>query len=137
ISDFNNIEVYQVEKPRVGIVGEILVKFHPYANNQLIEIIEEEGGEAVVPDFIDFFLYGLYNRFFKVDQFGFPKLNAALGKIAISLIEHYRNPVRVALKKSGRFEAPLEIHQVADLASRFLSLATKWVKAGFSPGKWP
>ncbi len=134
ISDFNNIEVYQVEKPRVGIVGEILVKFHPYANNQLIEIIEEEGGEAVVPDFIDFFLYGLYNRFFKVDQFGFPKLNAALGKIAISLIEHYRNPVRVALKKSGRFEAPLEIHQVADLASRFLSLGNQmgegWLLTG-------
>ncbi|MFS8630231.1 MAG: 2-hydroxyacyl-CoA dehydratase, partial [Bacillales bacterium] len=134
IEDFKNIEVHQVEKPRVGIVGEILVKFHPYANNQLIEIIEQEGGEAVVPDFVDFFMYGLYNRFFKAEQLGFSKWFAAAGKIAINLIEHYRNPVRVALKESGRFAAPLEIHQIAELASKFLSLGNQmgegWLLTG-------
>jgi predicted nucleotide-binding protein (sugar kinase/HSP70/actin superfamily) len=56
IADFKNIEISAVKKPRVGVVGEILVKFHPYANNQLIVQIELEGGEAVLPDFIGFFL---------------------------------------------------------------------------------
>lgn len=134
IADFTNIEVYHVRKPRVGIVGEILVKFHPYANNQLIEIIEDEGGEAVVPDFIDFFLYGLHNRSFKAEHFGMSKINVGIGKIAIGFIEYYRNPIRTALEKSGRFEAPLEISQVGEKASRFLSLGNQmgegWLLTG-------
>ena len=39
-----------LRKPRVGIVGEILVKFHPAANNYLADLLESEGAEAVVPD---------------------------------------------------------------------------------------
>ena len=129
IEDFKNIEVHQVEKPRVGIVGEILVKFHPYANNQLIEIIEQEGGEAVVPDFVDFFMYGLYNRFFKAEQLGFSKWFAAAGKIAINLIEHYRNPVRVALKEAGVCRS-VEITKLPNWRQSSSVSATKWVKDG-------
>ena len=55
VKDFESISIYEdMVKPRVGIVGEILVKYHPNANNNLVNIIEEEGGEAVVPSFVDF-----------------------------------------------------------------------------------
>lgn len=134
IEDFKNIEVTNEKKPRVGIVGEILVKFHPYANNQVVKLIEEEGGEAVVPDFIDFFLYGLFNRKYKAEHFGFSNLNASIGKIALEFIEFYRNPIRKALQDSNRFEAPLEIQEVAEKASRFLSLGNQmgegWLLTG-------
>lgn len=135
IHDFKMVEVELTSKPRVGIVGEILVKFHPYANNQLIDIIEEEGGEAIVPDFIDFFLYGLHNRNFKADHFGMSKINAGIGKIAIEFIEYYRNPIRQALKASNRFEAPMEISQVAGKASRFLSLGNQMGEGWLLPGE--
>ena len=62
--------VTDIKKPRVGIVGEILVKFHPAANNHLVELLESEGAEAVVPDLIDFLLYCFYNTGFKADNLG-------------------------------------------------------------------
>ena len=135
IADFQKVEVLSVKKPKVGIVGEILVKFHPYANNQLVEIIENEGGEAVVPDFIDFILYGLHNREFKADHFGMSKLNASIGKLVIKAIEYYRNPIREELLESDRFEAPMEIAEIAEKASRFLSLGNQMGEGWLLPGE--
>ena len=57
-----------LKKPRVGVVGEILVKFLPAANNYLVETLEAEGAEAVVPDLLDFLLYCFYNQNFKVEK---------------------------------------------------------------------
>ena len=62
--------VIDIKKPRVGVVGEILVKFHPAANNHLVELLESEGAEAVVPDLMDFLLYCFYNTNFKADNLG-------------------------------------------------------------------
>ena len=55
------------KKPRVGVVGEILVKFLPAANNHLVDLLEAEGAEAVVPDLMDFLLYCFYNTNFKAE----------------------------------------------------------------------
>jgi predicted nucleotide-binding protein (sugar kinase/HSP70/actin superfamily) len=57
VNDFDSLEIVDVQKPRVGLVGEILVKFHPTANNDVVDVVEKEGAEAVMPDLIDFFLY--------------------------------------------------------------------------------
>lgn len=134
VADFKNVEVTPLNKPRVGIVGEILVKFHPYANNQLIDMIELEGGEAVVPDFIDFFLYCLNNREFNAAHLGKSKMEAAVGKVATRLIEYYRKPVRDALIASERFEAPTEFSMLANHSARFLSLGNQmgegWLLTG-------
>ena len=61
IHDFDNLPITDEKKPRVGIVGEILVKFLPAANNHLVDLLESEGAEAVMPDLIDFLLYCFYN----------------------------------------------------------------------------
>ena len=59
VKEFDEIPLLDIEKPKVGVVGEILVKYHPNANNDIVGIIESEGGEAVVPDLLDFFMYCL------------------------------------------------------------------------------
>ena len=41
------LPLLDIKKPRVGVDGEILVKHHPNANNDIVSIIESEGGEAV------------------------------------------------------------------------------------------
>ena len=51
-----------VVKPRVGVVGEILVKYMPLANNHLVDLLEREGAEAVVPDLMDFMKCWIYHR---------------------------------------------------------------------------
>ena len=76
IEDFDNLPMLDIQKPRVGIVGEILVKFLPAANNYLVELLEQEGAEAVVPDLLDFFLYCFYNSNFKAEKLGMKKATA-------------------------------------------------------------
>ena len=87
ISDFDNIEILDIKKPRVGVVGEILVKFLPAANNHLVDLLEAEGAEAVVPDLIDFMQYCFYNQNFKVSHLGFKKSKALLGNLGIKAVE--------------------------------------------------
>ena len=70
IADFDAIPITNEVKPRVGIVGEILVKFAPAANNYLVDLLESEGAEAVVPDLVDFMLYCFYNQIYKADYLG-------------------------------------------------------------------
>ena len=67
VKEFDELELVNIKKPKVGIVGEILVKFMPLANNFIVELLEEEGAEAVCPDLIDFFMYSLYNANFKAE----------------------------------------------------------------------
>ncbi|MFK5237127.1 activator of (R)-2-hydroxyglutaryl-CoA dehydratase, partial [Lactococcus lactis] len=73
VAEFDQIELLDIQKPRVGVVGEILVKYSKTANDDIVSIIEEEGGEAVVLDLIGFMNYSLYNQIWKADEIGFSK----------------------------------------------------------------
>lgn len=109
-------------KPRVGLVGEILVKFHPDANNHAVDVIESEGCEACVPGLLDFFLYSFRSGIWKVRHMGAPLLSAVVGHAAIGFLETVRGPVRAALRRSGLFAVPPRIEQLAAMARRVLSL---------------
>ncbi|MEN6326607.1 MAG: acyl-CoA dehydratase activase-related protein, partial [Syntrophomonas sp.] len=64
VKDFDKLEIASADKPRVGIVGEILVKYHPGANNNIVDVLENEGAEVIIPDMTDFFLYCGYDDIF-------------------------------------------------------------------------
>ena len=59
--EFASLDLEKEDRPKVGVVGEILINFHHEANNQAVAIVEAEGGQAVLPELTDFFLYFLYN----------------------------------------------------------------------------
>ena len=122
-------------KPRVGIVGEILVKFHPDANNQLIRVIEAEGCEAVPPNLLDFFLYCCYNAIWRAENMGAAKLKAFGSRIAISFLEGYRKPVHQALARHPRFRPLGSIYDLADLASQVLRLGHSTGEGWFLTGE--
>ena len=86
IRDFDNLPRKDIKKPRVGVVGEILVKFHPAANNHLVELLESEGAEAVVPDLTDFLLYCFYNTGFKADNLGMSQKSKKIGRLGINFL---------------------------------------------------
>lgn len=111
-------------KPKVGVVGEILVKFHPDANNDVIGVIEREGGEAVMPGLIDFLLYCFYNSNFKSSVLGKSPINAFFSNIAIHIIEKYRRCMKESLKKRPQFApyAPSHISELADSAKKIIQL---------------
>ena len=113
INDFDNIETLDIKKPRVGIVGEILVKFLPAANNHLAELLESEGAEAVVPDLLDFLLYCFYNQNFKVSHLGMKKSKATAGNLGIKALEWFRAPASKAFAESKHFDPPAHIEDLA------------------------
>lgn len=125
IHDFDNLELRDCVKPRVGIVGEILVKYHPTANNDIVKLLEREGAEVVVPDLTDFILYCAYNENFKYKYLSKAKLNKMVGDIAIRYIEFYRREMKVALKKSNRFSPPVNIKRLGKMVSPILSLGNQ------------
>ena len=124
VSRYEEIKTVNVKKPRVGIVGEILVKFHPGANNDCIRVVENEGGEAVMPGLLDFLLYCLYNTKFRRDNLGFSKKATSLSLLAISLLERYRNYACTALGKSAKYSRllPSDIENTAEGAKKILKL---------------
>ena len=108
-------------KPRVGVVGEILVKFHPTANNQVVDVIEREGCEAVVPGLVEFFLFGIVGRIFQKDPLGRSAKGAVGARAALQLLATMRKPMTDALKKSKRFEEPTDIFTLGEYAEQILS----------------
>lgn len=125
VKDFDNLKITKQIKPKVGIVGEILVKFHPTANNNLINLLENEGCEVFVPDFIGFLLYCCYNSNFKHKYLGGKTKTKVLSNTAISIIEFYRKDLKKALQKSSKFKAPSNIEQLAQYAEPFVSLGNQ------------
>jgi len=122
IKDFDSMPLKDITIPRVGVVGEILVKYHPTANNDIITLLENEGAEAVVPDLLDFILYSSFNANFKADYLGGSKKAKFAGNFAIRSIEMYRRHMRKALDKSQRFTSPVPIDKLAELAKPIVSL---------------
>lgn len=109
-------------KPRVGVVGEILVKFHPTANNEVVKVIEQEGCEADVPGLVDFFLFGTSNQINMKDELGTRATSRLTHNMGISLIEQLRRPINKLLKASERFEPYEDIFELASKAQEVLSL---------------
>ena len=124
-----------MKKPRVGIVGEILVKYMPLANNHLVDLLEREGAEAMVPDLMDFFNYSVYGLQYKAEYLGAKKSSAVLSKAAIKMIEGLRKPAIEALRQSRRFEAPISIYQIAEMTKPFLSLGNQYGEGWFLAGE--
>ena len=135
IHDFDNLERTNVHKPKVGIVGEILVKFSPTANNHIVELLESEGAEAVMPDLMDFLLYCFYNSNFKADNLGMKRSTAHLCNMAISLLEYMRKAARIALEKSTHFTPPSRIKELAVMANGFVSLGNQTGEGWFLTGE--
>ena len=135
INDFDNIETLDIKKPRVGIVGEILVKFLPAANNHLAELLESEGAEAVVPDLLDFLLYCFYNQNFKVSHLGMKKSKATAGNLGIKALEWFRAPASKAFAESKHFDPPAHIGDLAKMASEIVSLGNQTGEGWFLTGE--
>lgn len=134
VKDYDELPLTDEKKPKVGVVGEILVKYHPDANNNIVDIIEKEGGEAVVLDLIDFFMYSMYNKKFNYEKLSGTYKAYKLNQFGIALVEWFRKPMRKALRESKRFDEPSHIEHTAEEASQIASLGNQcgegWLLTG-------
>ncbi|MBR6652651.1 MAG: 2-hydroxyacyl-CoA dehydratase, partial [Anaerotignum sp.] len=125
IREFEELELLDIKKPRVGVVGEILVKFHPTANNDLVNLLEREGAEAVVPDLLTFGLYCCHNQVQKEKYLGGSKKARMIGNLVAKVIEYYQKPMMDALATSKRFDKPEDIKSLGREAEKIVSLCNQ------------
>ena len=136
VAQFDEIKIDEhLDLPKVGVVGEILVKYHPVANNQLEKILAQEGAEVVMPDFVDFFLYTAYDAIARQKLLGGSHKDKLFAEIFIQLIEFFRRPMKTALAESKHFRAPYSIKELANLASRHVSVGNMAGEGWFLTGE--
>ena len=136
VREFNDLPRRdEPRRPRVGVVGEILVKFQPDANNHVIDVIEAEGCEAAVPGLLPFFLSGLVTAQWEAEAYGIGKESVAKKKAAVWFIEQLQAPARAALRAAGgTFDIEPSTVELARKASKVLSLGNQagegWLLTG-------
>ena len=136
VEAFDALPIHEtMRKPRVGVVGEILVKYMPLANNHLVELLEREGAEAVVPDLMDFMNYCVYNGKYKTEFLGASWTSELIASLGVKAIKAVRAPALEALEKSRRFEAPMPIGEIGELTKPFLSLGNQYGEGWFLTGE--
>ncbi len=135
IKEFDEIPLKDIKKPRVGIVGEILVKFLPAANNYLVDLLEKEGAEAVMPDLMDFLSYCSYNSNFKYEALGKSKKSMRINNMIVKFYEFMRKDAVKAFKNSKRFSAPVPISTLAEYASPIVSMGNQTGEGWFLTGE--
>ncbi|MBQ6550080.1 MAG: 2-hydroxyacyl-CoA dehydratase [Lachnospiraceae bacterium] len=136
VSEFDELPLYEdVKKPRVGIVGEILVKYMPLANNHLVELLEKEGAEAVVPDMLDFFEMSVFGKDYQHKYLGKKVLDSVIAHAGVAAIEGLRIHAAGALKNSKRFAPPRRIDRIAEPVKPFLSLGNQYGEGWFLCGE--
>ena len=134
VKDFGALPKENIVKPRVGLVGEILVKYHPNANNNAVELIEAEGGEAIVPDMLGFFEYSALDGIIRHKLLSGKWSTALLCRAGIFFMERLRAPFRRLLRKEG-FSVPHNIYHLAECATEVVSLGNMCGEGWFLSGE--
>ncbi len=136
VEEFDALPIREdIRKHRVGVVGEILVKYMPLANNHIVELLEKEGAEAVVPDLMDFANYYLYKNDYKHKYLGSRWVASLIARVGVKAVRLLKRPAIKALEKSKHFDAPMKIEHVAELAKPFLSLGNQYGEGWFLAGE--
>ncbi|WBW49695.1 acyl-CoA dehydratase activase-related protein [Peptoniphilus equinus] len=125
VREFANLETHRDKKPKVGIVGEILVKYLPAANNYLADKLEAEGAEVIIPDLTDFMMYSFKNAQVKYRSLSKNLMPALLCNIGIKYIERYRKIIRQTLREYG-YIAPEKIEDIMAYAEEFVDLGNQY-----------
>ena len=127
VEDFEKIELdTSIKKPRVGIVGEVLIKYHPFGNNFVADLLEKEGAEVVLPDFMGFIKFMAthkvtFNNLLKTNP-----IVAKISKAAINLIDILEKDTKTALEKSNKnYLPPCNIWHLESTVKDILSIGNQ------------
>ena len=122
-------------KPKVGVVGEILVEYHPVANNHLEQVLAREGAEVVMPELANFMLYMAFDGITRHDILDGSWLRKVGAQMFIKVADFFMDPMRKALAKSKHFTSPISIYKVAELAAQHVSLGNMAGEGWLLPGE--
>ena len=125
IADFAKIPKTGEKKVRVGIVGEIYVKYSPLGNNNLEEFLLSEGAEVVVPGLLDFCMYCVYNGLVDEDLYGGKFWKYQGSKVVYRYLLKKQKDVIAAIKKEGSFQAQTPFDETVTLCEPYINHGVK------------
>ena len=125
VNDFAKIERIVTPRPRVGVVGEIYVKYSPLGNNNLEQFLQDEGAEVVVPGLVDFVIFKIYNRDADVDLYGGMKLKKMVVGALQTYVEKCQQAMIDAVKKCPEFRPPSPFSHLKEKAAGYLGMGNK------------
>ena len=127
VNDFEKIELdTSIEKPKVGIVGEVLIKYHPFGNNFAADLLEKEGAEVILPDFMGFVKFMATHKITFNTLLNTNKTSSKISKIAIKLIDLMEKDIRAALASSKKnYLPPCDIWHLEDKVKDVLSIGNQ------------
>ncbi len=127
VNDFEKIELdTSIKKPRVGIVGEVLIKYHPFGNNYVADLLEKEGAEVILPDFMGFAKFMCTHKITFNHLLNTNKTSSKLMKAAIKLIDILEKDVKIALARSNKdYLPPCDIWHLEKKVKDVLSIGNQ------------
>ncbi len=125
IGDFAGIRREGPRKIRVGIVGEIFVKYSPLGNNDLERFLMDEGAEVVVPGLADFCMYCVYNNIVDARLYGVRKLSAMGARWIMRILLKKQRDVIDAIRSQGEFDPPTPFDHTLTLGADYVGCGTK------------
>ena len=127
VNEFEQIELdMTTKKPRVGIVGEVLIKYHPFGNNYVADLLEKEGAEVVLPDFMGFVKFMATHRITFNTLLNSNKISGAVSRIALKLINLFEKDLKKALEQSNKNYLPVtDIWHLEDKVKDILSIGNQ------------
>lgn len=125
IADFSKIALKDEKKVKVGIVGEIFVKFSPYGNNRLEEFLIKEGAEPVIGGVTDFCLYCVSNGVTDYKLYGEKRLKAFVMYLGMKILMHKQNAVRKLIAKRSRFRPMSYFGDIIKAREQFINMGVK------------
>ncbi len=136
IDSFDKIELKDnIKKPKVGLVGEVLVKFMPLANNHLVNLLESEGAEVISPELLPFLESCFWNATYRADHLGRNKLSGFLSKTLITTLEFIKHPISKFYKKSTHFDPSAKFTAIKKASKKVLQLGNHSGEGWFLPGE--
>ena len=127
VNDFEKIELdTSIEKPKVGIVGEVLIKYHPFGNNFVADLLEKEGAEVILPDFMGFVKFMATHKITFNNLLNTNKTSSKIMKAAIHLIDILEKDLKIALASSKKnYLPPCDIWHLEDKVKDVLSIGNQ------------
>ncbi len=122
---FGAIPMERRDTVKVGIVGEIFVKYSPLGNNNLEQFLVDEGAEAVIPGLLDFCLYCVYNNLLDNKLYGMQKGVQLAYKLAYRYLLDKEKDLIDAIRVHGRFEPPTLFTHTVELVQGTISMGVK------------
>ena len=124
-NSFAQIELKDIKKPKVGIVGEIFVKYSPLGNNDLEKFLVQEGAEVVVPGLTDFILYCIYNNVIDTKLYGTKKLAAFVSKLIYKFILKKEKDIMAAVSRTNKLRPLGTFDKTIEMRGEYISEGVK------------